>query len=112
MDIVPSGDTDGVVELIFSTRNDALDSIKEFSRENKHALVFAVFNNTKDIIGHLYEINKCDYILSKVLIDKNDKVAISEVKKHKEYEELKLNKANTSKSTSGIYPPVFALYNE
>ena len=63
MDIVPSGDTDGVVELIFSTRNDALDSIKEFSRENEHALVFAVFNNTKDIIGHLYEINKCDYIL-------------------------------------------------
>lgn len=95
MDIVPSGDTDGVVELIFSTRNDALDSIKEFSRENEHALVFAVFNNTKDIIGHLYEINKCDYILSKVLIDKNDKVAISEVKKHKEYEELKLNKAIT-----------------
>lgn len=95
MDIVPSGDTDGVVELIFSTRNDALDSIKEFSRENEHALVFAVFNNTKDIIGHLYEINKCDYILSKVLIDKNDKIAISEVKKHKEYEELKLNKAIT-----------------
>ena len=38
---------------------------------------------------------KPDEIKKRYFRDKNDKIAISEVKKHKEYEELKLNKAIT-----------------
>ena len=41
----------------------------------------------EEIIGHLHNIKKYDYILSKVLIDKEaDRVAYNEIQKLKEYE--------------------------
>lgn len=92
LDIVPTGDTDGYIELIFSTHKNALAEIKKFSAENDHALIFAYFTNTEDIIDHLYNIKKYMYLLERVL-DKNDKVAVSEIQKQKEYEENLLNKA-------------------
>jgi len=92
LDIVPTGDTDGYIELIFSTHKNALTEIKKFSAENDHALIFAYFTNTEDIIDHLYNIKKYMYLLERVL-DKNDKVAVSEIQKLKEYEENLLNKA-------------------
>ena len=58
LDIVPTGDTDGYIELIFSTNKNALAEIKKFSSETDHALIFAYFNNTEDIIAHLYNIKK------------------------------------------------------
>ena len=42
---VPTGDTDGYIELIFSTHNKALEEIKEFSSKTDHALIFAYFTN-------------------------------------------------------------------
>lgn len=92
LDIVPTGDTDGYIELIFSTHKNGLAEIKKFSAENDHALIFAYFTNTEDIIDHLYNIKKYMYLLERVL-DKNDKVAVSEIQKLKEYEENLLNKA-------------------
>ena len=56
IDIVPTGDTDGYIELIFSTHKKALEEIKNFSSETDHALIFAYFTNTEDIIDHLYNI--------------------------------------------------------
>lgn len=93
LDIVPTGDTDGYIELIFSSKKNALEQIMKFSAENKHALVFAFFNNTDEILDHLHNIKKYQYILDKVLIDKGDKVAVNEITKLKEYEEILLNKA-------------------
>ncbi len=92
LDIVPTGDTDGYIELIFSTRKTALDEIKEFSGSTDHALIFAYFVNTDDIIEHLYNIKKYNYLTEKV-IDKSDRVAVAEIQKLKEYEEALLNKA-------------------
>lgn len=92
IDVVPAGDTDGYIELIFSTHKDALDEIIKFSSETDHALIFAYFKNTEDIIDHLYNIKKYMYLLERVL-DKNDRVAVSEIQKLKEYEETLLNKA-------------------
>lgn len=93
LDIIPTGDTDGYIELIFSSKKNALKQIMEFSAENKHALIFAFFNNTDEILDHLHNIRKYQYILDKVLIDKGDQVAINEITKLKEYEEVLLNKA-------------------
>ena len=93
LDIVPTGDTDGYIELIFSSKKNALEQIMKFSAENKHALIFAFINNTDEILDHLHNIRKYQYILDKVLIDKGDKVAINEITKLKEYEEILLNKA-------------------
>ena len=92
LNAVPSGDTDGYIELIFSTHKKALEEIKEFSTETDYALIFAYFTNTEDIIEHLYNIKKYMYLLERV-IDKNDRVAVSEIQKLKEYEETLLNKA-------------------
>ena len=94
VDMTPTGDTDGYIELIFSAEKNALESVKTISTDTEHAVIYAYFNNTEEIIGHLHNIKKYDYILSKVLIDKEaDRVAYSEIQKLKEYEETLLNKS-------------------
>lgn len=92
VEMVPKGDTDGYIELIFSTKKNALKEIKEFSANSEYALIFAYFNNTEEIVDHLYNIKKYIYLIERVL-DKNDRVAVSEILKLKEYEETLLNKA-------------------
>ncbi|WP_028903763.1 ATP-binding protein [Prevotella sp. P6B4] len=92
LDVVPTGDTDGYIELIFSTNKKVLAQIKDFSSENEHALIFAYFTNTEAIIEHLYNIKKYLYLLERV-IDKSDRVAFTEIQKQKEHEENLLNKA-------------------
>ena len=91
-ELVPRGDTDGYIELIFSTRKDALEEIKRFSADSEHALIFALFIDTDNIIDHLYNIKKYNYLTDKV-IKKEDLVAVKEIQKLKEYEENLLNKA-------------------
>ena len=92
VEFVPKGDTDGYIELIFSTKKNVLKDIKEFCANSEHALIFAYFNNTDEIVDHLYNIKKYMYLLERVL-DKNDRVAVTEIQKLKEYEEALLNKA-------------------
>lgn len=92
LDIVPTGDTDGYIELIFSTRKDACENIKQFSAKSEHAIIFAYFIDTANIIDHLYNIKKYNYLIDRV-IKKEDLVAVKEVQKLKEYEEALLNKA-------------------
>ena len=91
-DMAPNGDTDGYIELIFSTRKEALEEIKRVSADSEHALIFAYFINTDNIIDHLYNIKKYNYLTDKV-IKKEDLVAVKEVRNLKEYEENLLNKA-------------------
>ncbi len=94
VDMAPSGDTDGYIELIFSSAKNALDTVIATSANTEHAVIYAFFNNTEEIIDHLYNIQKYEYILTKVLIDKEtDRVAYGEIQKLKEYEESLLNKA-------------------
>jgi hypothetical protein len=92
LDIVPTGDTDGYIELIFSSKKDAYKILKRFSAESEHALIFAYFIDTESIIDHLYSIKKYKYLIENV-IKKEDVVAVKEVLKLKEYEESLLNKA-------------------
>lgn len=92
LDITPVGDTDGYVELIFSTQKDALSQIKEISERSDQALIFVYFKNTGDIIDHLYNVILYRYLKDKI-IGSNDLVAIREIDKLREYEESLLNKA-------------------
>ena len=91
VDIVPTGDTDGIIELIFSDK-DSLKDVTAFSTDNDHALIFAYFNNADDIIEHLHRIKIYEYITEKVLIDKSDRVANQEIARLKAYEETLLVK--------------------
>lgn len=92
IDIVPTGDTDGIIELIFSDK-DSLKDVTAFSADNQHALIFAYFNNADEIIEHLHHIKIYEYIAEKVLIDKSDRVANQEIARLKIYEENLLVKA-------------------
>ena len=95
IDIVPTGDTDGVIELIFSDKDTLLD-VRNFSANNDHALIFAYFDNADDIIQHLHRIKVYENIAEKVLIDKSDRVANQEIARLKTYEETLLVKAISS----------------
>lgn len=92
LDMTPEGDIDGYIELIFSTAENAKIDVCKFSEECKHAIIFAVFNKTISLIGHLHKIKIYDYIERKVLIDKTDYVAIREIRNLKSYEQGLLNK--------------------
>lgn len=109
MDIVPTGDVDGYIELIFSSQDTYKKQIKQMSADCEHAIIFAYFNNTDDIVDHLYNIDKYDYILRHVLIDKSDRVAVNEINNLHDYETVQLNKAihdclfNFSNNVTWIY---------
>lgn len=93
MDMIPTGDIDGFIELLFHAKKEYIDEVKQLSSDCEHAIIFAFFNNTDKIVDHLYQIDKYDYILRHVLIDKGDHVAIKEINNLRDYEEVQLNKA-------------------
>ena len=93
MDMVPTGDIDGFIELLFPSKKDYIKEIKQMSAECEHAIIYALFNNTDEIVDHLYQIDKYDYILRHVLIDQGDHVAIKEINNLRDYEEVQLNKS-------------------
>lgn len=87
----PDGDIDGYIELIFSTKKNALKDLKDFSASTDIAIIFAYFKETENLVNHLYNIDKYEYLLKNV-VDKTDKVARGEFKKLLEYEQDLLNK--------------------
>ena len=91
-DIIPLGDVDGYVQMIFGTSNKQYEELKKFSKNCEHAIIFVYFNNTSDIVQHLYNIQKYRYIIEKVLVDKSDRVALKELNHLMEYEKTILNK--------------------
>jgi len=64
VDMAPMGDIDGFIELIFSAKKNAINSIKTTSLATEHAVIYAYFNNTEEIIDHLHNIKKYEYILT------------------------------------------------
>lgn len=92
LDKTPVGDTDGYIQLIFSSAENILHETCELSEKCDNAIIFVCFRNTEELVSHLHQIEKYKYILSKVLIDKSDKVAINEISNLMEYEKVTLNK--------------------
>jgi hypothetical protein len=91
---IPTGDTDGYINLIFpNSEKDTKEKFIELSKQQKQAIIYAYFNNTQDVIKHLHEICKFKFVLDKVLLDKSDKVAINEVNNLLSYEKSLLNKS-------------------
>jgi hypothetical protein len=92
-DITPIGDVDGYVQMIFSTSENDYKELLTFSQNCEHAIIFAFFNNTEEIVEHLHNIQKYQYIVEKVLIDKSDRVALKELVQLMDYEKTLLNKS-------------------
>ena len=91
-DMIPVGDVDGFIQMIFSTSEDYLEELIAFSSKCEHAIVFAYFNETDNLVDSVHKINKYRYILNKVLLDKSDRVAIKEITQLMQYEQALLNK--------------------
>jgi len=93
-ELIPIGDTDGFINLIFpqSTKY-TKENVFDISVQTNQAIIYAYFANTDSIIKHLHEINKLKYVLDVVLVDKSDKVAITEINNILSFEKALLNKA-------------------
>jgi len=86
--IVPQGDTDGYINLVFPL-GEVLDDVIQISHSHHNAIIYAYFKNTDDIIKHLHEIKKLRYIIEYIAID--DRVAQTELRNLLQYEEKQLN---------------------
>lgn len=89
--ILPQNDIDGYVELVFPLNTAQKDNVSEVSKSCSYANVFVIFNNTEEIIKHLYEIAKLNYLNENVVIE--DRVAKREVENLLAYERTLLNNA-------------------
>ena len=87
----PEGDIDGFCELIFPLDGICRETVISQSKTNENANIYAVFNNVDEIVSHLHEIKKLQYLLENVAID--DLVAKREITNIQNFEKQKLNAA-------------------
>lgn len=88
---VPEGDIDGFCELIFPLESSTESTVISQSSDNPNANIYAVFRNIDEIIRHLYEIKKLQFVLERKATD--DVVAKREILNIQEFEKSKLNTA-------------------
>jgi hypothetical protein len=88
------GEIDGYVNMVFPLDKDTTKRVIEKSKNDKKARVYAVFNNTDEIVKHLYEIKKMQYLLKKVVVE--DRVAKREILNQEDFEKKLLNAAINS----------------
>ncbi|HMJ47947.1 MAG TPA: hypothetical protein VK498_11500 [Ferruginibacter sp.] len=80
--LIPEGEVDGFINLIFSEDPAIVKKIQDISRSNKEAILYGHYTNTKEIKILLYEIQK---IATAIANHKNDRDAVKEftgVEKH------------------------------
>ena len=93
------GDIDGFCELLFPLDSSVGQTVQAHSAANPHAVVYAVFQNMEEIIGHLHEIKKLQYLLENIALD--DAVASKEIVSIQDFEKEKLNFALNDSLFSG-----------
>ncbi len=76
LNIIPEGEVDGFINLIFSEDNNIDDSIKSHSKECEEAILFGVYKNTSKIKISLFEIQKVNKVKEN---NRDDKVAVREL---------------------------------
>ena len=89
----PVGDTDGYIQMIFSSDEHIIEATIQQSAACENAIVFACFRHTERLVDHLYMIEKYNYILQNVLVDQSDRVAIGEVRHLLNHEKALLDKS-------------------
>lgn len=87
----PANDIDGYINLVFADNSDEKTHLIEISKNCENAVLYVYFNNVTQIVNHLYEIQKLEYVRKQVLIDE-DKIAEKEIQNLITYEKDILNK--------------------
>lgn len=84
----PSGEVDGIINLIFNETIE-LKKIKDCSKQNKEAVLYAKFNNAERIRSTISEIDKVNHVLENTF---DDRVVLKELKNLKGSLIAELNK--------------------
>lgn len=87
----PTNDVDGYINLVFGDNIDSKEHLVETSKTCDSAILYVYFNNADEIINHLYEMQKLEYVRKQVLVE--DKIADKEIQNLIAYEKDILNKA-------------------
>lgn len=90
INISPTNEIDGFINLVFSSEELAINNILETSSKCQEAILFAYFKQTKTIIDHIWEIDKLEYVIE-FSVDDKDKVAQRELRSLLTYEKELLN---------------------
>lgn len=87
-------DIDGYINLVFPySASDYKPQLIEASKQCKNATIYVLYKNVDEIVSHIYEIQKLNYVRTQVLSDESDKVAIREVNNLISFEKELLNNA-------------------
>lgn len=87
-EVNPTGDVDGFVNLLFPF-NVSLSEAIAYSARTETANIYVYFNNFDEIVKHLHELKKLQYLLDNVIVD--DRVARREVTSQIQHEATLLN---------------------
>lgn len=89
--IEPTGNIDGYIYLIFPLSDIEREVEVMASHISSGASLYGYFHDTQNIVKHLYEIKKLQYVIENVAFD--DRVALSELNNQKNYEKQILNES-------------------
>jgi len=92
---VPKGEIDGIIDLIFAKDNGYSAITDKCLLQKGIAVAYCVFKNAQEIIDHIFEIDKLNWVRDFYIKDENDKVAHKEIESLIEYEKSLLNKSVT-----------------
>lgn len=104
---VKQGEIDGIINLIFVRYNDFSETLAECQNTKDIAIAYCVFQNAQEIIDHIFEIDKLNWVRDFYIEDENDKVAHKEIENLIQYEKSLLNKIVTDSLYSNNVQWVF-----
>ncbi|MBQ0129852.1 MAG: hypothetical protein KBT57_08455 [bacterium] len=86
------GETDGFINLLFVPSKE-YDRVKQFCLQQTNvAIEYCLFKNSDQIIEHIFEIDKLNWVRDCYVADVNDKVANREINNQIGYEQSVLNR--------------------
>ncbi|MCP4405573.1 MAG: hypothetical protein GY801_50750, partial [bacterium] len=87
IDMAPREEIDGIINLIFS-ESLSPQNIQQHSEKQEEAIIYGLYQNTKQIRDMLFEIAKTEYVIAN---NKDDRVAVEELAKLKTHQVEELN---------------------
>ncbi len=90
-ELYPVEDIDGYINLVFPRSDSDKEHLIETSLKCKNAVIYVCFNNVSQIVDHLYEIDKLEYIRNHIIDE--DNIAEKEIQNQILFEKDMLNQA-------------------
>lgn len=92
---IKHGEIDGIINLIFVKDKNYAETLTACQNNTGIAIAYCIFKNAQEIIDHIFEIDKLNWVRNFYIEDENDKVAHKEIENLILYEKSQLNKIVT-----------------